>query len=111
MPIQPHEARNPITKTWNILNVLIENKHISDYLASHDPRALEQYKDALASLRPLFEVDRQCIHCGHSDTVQCVSDNPGMYGSAFSYCTDCDRPWDTESVDCHHCGTEGDDGN
>lgn len=113
MPVQLHEARNPITKAWNALSVILLDDGIHHLLGGNDPMALEQIKDARESLKPLFEVERKCIHCGHTDIVKCVDDNPGMYGSAFSFCTQCDRPWNSESVDCdcHHCDRHGNYGN
>lgn len=40
-------------------------------------------------------VPRECIHCGHTDTIK--STNSGgftLWGSGVDFCTACDRPWD-----------------
>lgn len=102
-----HVVRNPVTKAWYALAVIRSDKVISKWLGRKDPEALKQIEEAYESIRPLFEVDRECNHCGHKDTVKYVEDIPGMYGSAYSFCTACDRPWDSEAVNCpDHCGTE-----
>lgn len=53
-------------------------------------------------------LEQKCIHCGHQAKIGPVRvDGTGaLYGSAADFCTACDRPWETESVDCwDHCGT------
>ncbi len=94
-----------VIEVYNALKVISLDSKISEWLTKNDPMALKQVRKALDCMEPLYEVPRQCIHCAHSDIVKCVPGIPGLYGSAFDYCTNCDRPWNSESVECEHCGT------